>query len=132
MGRFGSGWAWLCVDGAGKLSILSTPNQDSPLSQDLMPLLGLDVWEHAYYLNYQNRRADYIEAWWNVVDWNYVSANYLASKVDIGVHQATDLGSNQPGPSLKMVGRTWLVLDNFRVKGESHKRCATHHLKVNP
>ncbi len=71
-GRFGSGWAWLVRDASGKLSILSTANQDSPLSDGLRPVLGLDVWEHAYYLKYQNRRVEYIEAWWNVVNWNEV------------------------------------------------------------
>ncbi len=75
-GRFGSGWAWLVVDGSNKLAIMSTPNQDSPISQGLKPLLGLDVWEHAYYLHYQNRRADYIAAWWNVVNWPKVAELY--------------------------------------------------------
>lgn len=74
--RFGSGWAWLVVDTAGKLKITSTANQDSPVSDRLHPILTLDVWEHAYYLNYQNRRADYISAWWNVVDWSEVSKLY--------------------------------------------------------
>ena len=78
LGRFGSGWAWLVVTPEGALSIMSTPNQDNPVSQGLIPLMGLDVWEHAYYLNYQNRRGDYIDAWWNVVDWNAIGANYTA------------------------------------------------------
>jgi len=68
MSRFGSGWAWV-IDQDGRLAIESTPNQDSPLMDDKTPLFGLDVWEHAYYLKYQNRRADYIDAWWHVVDW---------------------------------------------------------------
>ena len=71
--RFGSGWAWLVLDTNGKLIVTSTPNQDSPLMQGNTPMLGLDVWEHAYYLKYQNRRADYISAWWNVVNWDMVA-----------------------------------------------------------
>jgi len=78
-GRFGSGWAWLMWQN-GKLAIDSTPNQDSPLMAGAKPILGLDVWEHAYYLKYQNRRADYIEAWWNVVNWDQVAQNFDAAK----------------------------------------------------
>jgi Fe-Mn family superoxide dismutase len=78
--RFGSGWAWLYVDANRKLAVNSTPNQDTPLMDGLTPILGLDVWEHAYYLNYQNRRGDYISAWWNVVDWEVVADNYAATK----------------------------------------------------
>jgi len=85
MGRFGSGWAWLCVDPAGKLCICSTPNQDSPLMKGVVdcpgtPILGVDVWEHAYYLKYQNRRADYLKAIWSVVNWAEVAKNYAAAK----------------------------------------------------
>ena len=82
--RFGSGWAWLCVDAKGGLFVTSSPNQDNP-TMDIAekkgtPILGLDVWEHAYYLNYQNRRPDYIAAFWNVVDWNAVAKRFAAAK----------------------------------------------------
>ncbi len=79
MGRFGSGWAWLIKNGS-KLEILSTANQDSPLMEGKYPVMGVDVWEHAYYLKYQNRRADYLGAWWNVVNWQEVEARFNAGK----------------------------------------------------
>ena len=79
MTRFGSGWAWLTLAGGG-LRVESTPNQDTPLSEGHTPLLGLDVWEHAYYLNYQNRRPDYIAAWWNVVNWDEVARRFADAK----------------------------------------------------
>ncbi|MFH1277311.1 MAG: superoxide dismutase [Candidatus Eisenbacteria bacterium] len=78
--RFGSGWAWLAFDGNGKLYVGSTANQDTPHSNGHTPILGLDVWEHAYYLHYQNRRPDYVEAWWNVVNWEEVLRRYEAYK----------------------------------------------------
>ena len=77
--QFGSGWAWLVVDG-GKLDVISLPNQNSPLAEGKEPILGLDVWEHAYYLKYQNRRPDYIAAWWNVVNWDEVNRRFEAAR----------------------------------------------------
>ena len=77
VGQFGSGWAWLVHDGSG-LAVVGTPNQDNPISDGQTPLLGVDVWEHAYYLKYQNKRPDYIDAWWNVVDWGKVAERYAA------------------------------------------------------
>jgi Fe-Mn family superoxide dismutase len=79
-GRFGSGWAWLVVDPAGKLQVTSTANQDSPYMDGSTPVLGLDVWEHAYYLKYQNRRPDYIAAWWNVINWDEVNRRLAVAK----------------------------------------------------
>ena len=78
--RFGSGWAWLVLDQDGKLAVISTANQDCPLMSGHRPIMGIDVWEHAYYLKYQNRRADYLAAWWNVVNWNEVAARYAKAK----------------------------------------------------
>jgi Fe-Mn family superoxide dismutase len=78
--QFGSGWAWLVRDAAGKLSVMSTPNQDSPLSQGFYPVMGNDVWEHAYYLKYQNRRADYLKEWWNVVNWAEINQRFQSGK----------------------------------------------------
>ena len=79
LGQFGSGWAWLVLDN-GKLAIVSTPNQDNPISQGKTPLLGIDVWEHAYYLKYTNKRGDYIDSWWNVVDWKKVEEIFNKNK----------------------------------------------------
>lgn len=80
MTRFGSGWTWVVVGSDGNLDVTSTPNQDSPVSGGATPILGIDVWEHAYYLNYQNRRAAYLGAWWNVVNWDEVASRYAAAK----------------------------------------------------
>jgi Fe-Mn family superoxide dismutase len=79
-GQFGSGWGWLCVDGSGNIKVLSTANQDSPLMNGLTPIFGVDVWEHAYYLHYQNRRPDYLSAIWNIVNWKQVEKNYQNAK----------------------------------------------------
>jgi Fe-Mn family superoxide dismutase len=78
--RFGSGWAWLVVDGGGNLAVISTANQDSPLMEGQTPILGVDVWEHAYYLKYQNRRPDYLNTWWNVVNWDEIGKRYEAAR----------------------------------------------------
>ncbi|MCH7871740.1 MAG: superoxide dismutase [Planctomycetes bacterium] len=78
--RFGSGWAWLCADRSGKLAVKDFPNQNNPLTEGFTPLLGIDVWEHAYYLNYQNRRPDYIAAFWNVVNWSDVADRFAKAK----------------------------------------------------
>jgi superoxide dismutase, Fe-Mn family len=80
VGQFGSGWAWLSVDGSGGLVVHGMPNQDNPMMQGNKPVMGVDVWEHAYYLKYQNLRPDYVDAWWNVVDWNAVNERYKAAK----------------------------------------------------
>ncbi|MFQ2820371.1 superoxide dismutase [Aeromonas caviae] len=80
LSRFGSGWAWLVVDGRGKLQVVSSANQDSPLMEGLTPILGLDVWEHAYYLKYQNKRPDYIAAFYNVIDWDEVARRYVVAR----------------------------------------------------
>ena len=78
--QFGSGWVWLAGKPSGEVQILSTPNQDSPLSQGLYPIFGNDVWEHAYYLKYNNRRPEYLQAWWNVVNWDEINKRYEASQ----------------------------------------------------
>ncbi len=93
---FGSGWAWLCVGSDGQLLVTKTANQDNPVSTGAgIPILGLDVWEHAYYLNYQNRRPDYIEAWWNVVDWDRVASYNTAIKVGGKVQDISDWAKTQ-------------------------------------
>ena len=80
VGRFGSGWGWLILGKDGKLAVISTPNQDSPIMDGTTPLMGIDVWEHAYYLKYQNRRADYITAWWNTLNWDEIARRFAAAK----------------------------------------------------
>lgn len=85
MGRFGSGWAWLVMDNFGKLHIISTANQDNPVMQNMWPIFGVDVWEHSYYLKYQNRRADYLSAVWNVLNWNVIEQRYQEIKRNIRV-----------------------------------------------
>jgi Fe-Mn family superoxide dismutase len=102
---FGVGWTWLCVDGDGNLLITTTANQDNPISQGLLPLLGLDVWEHAYYLKYENRRADYVAGWWNVVSWGFVAANLTAARVELG---AQDVASDVS----KWAEDTWAKIDS--------------------
>ncbi|MCF6192402.1 MAG: superoxide dismutase, partial [Candidatus Hydrothermae bacterium] len=83
LSRFGSGWAWLALTRFGRLVVYSTPNQDNPRMEGLVPVLGLDVWEHAYYLKYQNRRAEYVQNWWNVVDWSRVAERYQAALQEV-------------------------------------------------
>ena len=78
--RFGSGWTWLVLDQSGKLSVMSTANQDNPLTDGLFPVMGNDVWEHAYYLKYQNRRPEYLNAWWNVVNWDEIASRYASAR----------------------------------------------------
>ena len=102
---FGVGWTWLCVDGEGNLLITTTANQDNPISQGLFPLLGLDVWEHAYYLKYENRRADYVAGWWNVVSWGFVAANLTAARVELGARDAA-------ADVTKWAEDTWAKIDS--------------------
>ena len=87
--QFGSGWAWLTLGQDGKLQISSTPNQDSPLLNGVYPILGNDVWEHAYYLKYQNRRPEYLSNWWNVVNWDEINKRYAQARREISVFQYT-------------------------------------------
>jgi Fe-Mn family superoxide dismutase len=80
MTRFGSGWSWLVITKDGKLDVISTPNQDNPVMDGHKPVMGVDVWEHAYYLKYQNKRKDYLDAWWNIVNWDEIAARYAKAK----------------------------------------------------
>ena len=89
-GYFGSGWIWLCADTGGKLQITTTPGHDNPVVDGLMPLLVLDVWEHAYYLKFENRRAEFIAAWWNVVNWDCVATNLTAANIALGLDKVAD------------------------------------------
>jgi Fe-Mn family superoxide dismutase len=90
VGLFGVCWTWLCVESDGDLIITTTQNQDNPIVNGLVPILGLDVWEHAYYLKYENRRPDYVAAWWNVVDWSYVSGNLVGVNIQQGADNVAD------------------------------------------
>ena len=87
VGLFGSGWVWLCAGSEGELSVTTTPNQDNPVSMGSYPIFGLDVWEHAYYLKYENRRADYVEAWWNIVNWKRAANSYNLIQIGEGIGQ---------------------------------------------
>jgi Fe-Mn family superoxide dismutase len=106
---FGSGWTWLCMDGEGTLLITTTANQDNPVSKGLIPLLGLDIWEHAYYLKYENRRADYVAAWWNVVSWGFVASNLTAAQVALGARDVVEDVS-------KWAGDTWSKIEGVFTK----------------
>jgi Fe-Mn family superoxide dismutase len=108
---FGSGWTWLCVDSESKLQITTTANQDNPVSQGLIPLVGLDVWEHAYYLKYENRRAEYITSWWNVVSWKYVSSNFSTAKVALGARDVAE-------DVTKWAEDTWSKIEDVFSKSE--------------
>jgi Fe-Mn family superoxide dismutase len=105
---FSNGWTWLCVDGEGGFVIVTTQNQDNPISQDLIPILGLDVWEHAYYLKYENRRAEYVAAWWNVVNWSSVGG-YLAT---VGMRQSADQVSDWAKSTWSQLEEGWSKLTN--------------------
>ncbi len=103
--QFGVGWTWLCIDGESNLLITTTANQDNPVSQGLIPLLGLDVWEHAYYLNHENRRGDYVAAWWSVVNWEFVADNFTAARIALSAREvAADV--------TKWAEDTWAKIDS--------------------